>query len=93
MLFCLEFKKRSENATKGQIDLVYLVIIQDVCWVLLLLQSPQCVLQLCLKVPNLAGDLSLSRTCLTLRADLLAVNDLMRKSRNKPAGQNKQKYM
>ena len=71
---------QQKDKQKG--NFVYLVIIQDVCRVLLLLQSPQCVLQLRLKVPRL-----------TLRSDLLAVNDLMRKSRNKAAGQHKHKYM
>lgn len=68
-------------------DLVYLVIIQAVCRVLLLLlllQRLQCVLELCLQVLHLTGGQNLSRTSLSLAlcSDLLAVNNLMRKSRN-----------
>lgn len=67
-------------------DLVYLVIIQNICWVLLLLKSPQSVLELCLKVFHLTEDQSLSRASLTLTlcSPLLAVNDLMRKNKNTP---------
>lgn len=62
---------------------MYLVIIQDIYWVMLLqLQSPQCVLEFCLKGFHLNGDRSLSRMslALSLYSDLLTVNDLMRKS-------------
>lgn len=80
-------KTKNESVTKEKLkgDLVYLVVIQDVHWVLLLLlQSPQCVLELCLKVRHLTGDQSLSRKSLTLTlySDLLAVNDLMRQNKN-----------
>ncbi len=66
--------------------LVYFVIIQEVCWVLLLLQSLQFVLELHLKVLHLTEDYGLSRTTatLTLCSDLLAVNDLMKQSENTP---------
>lgn len=45
---------------------VYLVIIQEVCWSLLMLQSCQCVLELCLEVLHLTEDHSLSRDILIL---------------------------
>lgn len=65
--------------------LVYLVIIQEICWILLLLlQSPQCVLELCLKILHLTEDQSLSGATLTLCSSLLAVNDLMRRSKHTP---------
>lgn len=64
--------------------LVYLVIIQEVCWILLLLQSPQCVLELCLKILHLTEDQSLSGATPTLCSSLLAVNDLMRQSKHTP---------
>lgn len=61
---------------------MYLVIVQEVCRVLLLLQGPQCVLELCLKIRHLAADLSLSGTTptLSLCPNVLAENDLMKQS-------------
>lgn len=61
---------------------MYLVIVQEVCGVLLLLQGPQCVLELCLKIIHLAVDLSLSGATptLSLCSNVLAVNDLMKQS-------------
>lgn len=69
---------------KMKSGLVYLVIIQEVCRNLLMLQSHQCVLQLCLEVLHLTEDQRLSRDTptLTLCSDLLTVNDLMRKSKH-----------
>lgn len=84
---------RGSFKTKWKGDFVYLVIIQDVCWVLLLLlQSLQGVVQLCLKVLQLTGEQNLSRTGLTLCSDLLAEDDLMRKSRNTPLVKNKYNF-
>ena len=58
----------------------YLIIVQECCWVLLLLQSLQSVLELCLKVLHLTEDRSLCRTTwtLTLYSNILAVNNLVR---------------
>lgn len=70
------FSKQNENATKFKGDLAaYLVVIQDVCWVAL--QSPQRVVELRLKVRQLAADQRPTRT-------LRAANDLTRKSGNSP---------
>lgn len=52
---------------------VYLLIIQEVWWILLL-QGGQCVLQLCLKVLHLSEDQSLTRA--TVRFNLLVLNEL-----------------
>lgn len=59
--------------------LVYLVIIKEVCLILLLLQSPEHGLQLCLEALPLTKDHSLSGAThtLTLVLSLLAVDDLM----------------
>lgn len=54
---------------------VYLLIIQEVWWILLL-QGGQCVLQLCLKVLHLSEDQSL--TGATVRFNLLVLNELMK---------------
>lgn len=69
--------------------LVYLVFIQEVCWNLLMLQSHQCVLELCLEVLHLTEDQSLSSDILTLTlgTNLLTANDLMRKSKDTPCVQ------
>lgn len=66
----------------------YLVIIQDVCRALLLLQSPESVMQLCLKVLHLAGDQSFGRTSLALNLwlTLQGVDALVRNSKNTDKG-------
>lgn len=71
---------------KMKSGLVYLVFIQGVCWNLLMLQSQQCVLELCLEVLHLTEDQTLSSDILTLTfgSNLLTVNDLRRKSKNTP---------
>ena len=69
MLKCFGLKGKPE----------YLVIILDVYRVLLLLQSPQCVLQLRLKVLYLSGGHGFNSVSLTFCLDLLTVSDLIKK--------------
>jgi len=73
--FYENFRKQKGTCAGG--DLVYLVVIQDGCCVMLLLQRPQRALQHSLKVRHLTEDQSLTPTLFT---DLLAANDLMTKS-------------
>lgn len=66
---------------------MHLVIIQDVCCILLLLlQSPESILEFYLQVLHLTGDQSVSRMSLslTLYSGLLAMNDdLMKKNKHR----------
>lgn len=63
-------------------------MIKDVYLVLLLMQSPQLVLQLCLKVLYLSWEHSLSKLRLTFFLAPLTVSDLIKKNKNKPEGKS-----